>query len=260
MIHPTAIVHPDARIGDACEIRAYAVIDAAVRIGPECVVGPHVHLTGDTVIERGNRFHAGCVIGDAPQDLRYRNEPTRLRIGEGNTFREHVTINRSNSPDEDTVVGANNFFMAGAHVGHNCVIGDHNVFANNTMLGGHVNVGARVFIGGGAGAHQFVRIGDGAMLQGNAGASQDVPPFTVIHDINLLCGLNVVGLRRNGVPHEDRLELKRLYKRLFTGKQPLREAIEAARAEFRSPAAVQLLDFCAASKRGVCMHRPRRET
>lgn len=259
MIHPTAIVHPDARIGEDCEIHAYAVIDAAVRVGPECVVGPQVHLTGHTFIDRGNRFHAGCVIGDAPQDLRYRDEPTRLRIGAGNTFREHVTINRSNSVDEDTVVGSNNFFMAGAHVGHNSVIGDHNVFANNAMLGGHVLIEDRVFVGGGAGVHQFVRVGTGAMLQGNAGASKDVPPFTVIHDINLLCGLNIVGLRRNGVSNEDRLELKRLYKRLFTGAQPLREAIEAARKEFTSPCAVQLLAFCAASKRGVCGHRTRRE-
>ena len=119
MIHPTAIIHPQAKLDTTVQVGPYAVIDAGVELGAQCIVGPHVYLTGITKIGSHNQFHAGCVIGDAPQDLKYKDEPTRLRIGDHNVFREHVTVHRSTKTDGETVIGSHNFLMANCHVGHN---------------------------------------------------------------------------------------------------------------------------------------------
>src|SRR3954451_3434545 len=119
MIHSTAIIHPEAKLDPTVEVGPYAVIDGQVTVGAKCIIGPHVHLTGVTVIGAANHFHTGCVIGDAPQDLKYKGEPTRVRIGDQNVFREHVTVHRSNKLEEDTVIGSHNFLMAHSHVGHN---------------------------------------------------------------------------------------------------------------------------------------------
>jgi UDP-N-acetylglucosamine acyltransferase len=240
MIHPTAIVHPDAQL------------DAAVRIGPHCVIGPHVVILGQSVIGARNRFHAGCVIGDAPQDLKYRGEPTRLRIGDDNIFREHVTVHRSNQPGEETVIGSNNYFMQHAHVAHNCRIANHTIIAGGALLAGHVEVQERAFISGNCLVHQFCRVGALALMQGGSAISKDLPPFTIALRENEICGLNLVGLRRAGFTPEQRLELKRLYHALFRSGQNLRAAVAAARQTFTSPAARQMLDFIAESRRGVC--------
>ena len=164
MIHPKAIIHPKAKLDATVQVGPYAVIDAGVELGAECVVGPYVYLTGLTTIGVGNRFHAGCVIGDAPQDLKCKNEPTRLRIGDINVFREHVTIHRSNKTAEDTVVGSDNFFMANSHVAHNCTVGDRVILANGALLGGHAVVQDRAFISGNGLVHQFTRVGTLALM------------------------------------------------------------------------------------------------
>lgn len=252
MIHPTAVIHPNAQIDPGAEIKPYAVIDAHVSLGAGCVVGPHVYLTGHTVIGAGNVFHAGCVIGDAPQDLKYKDEPTRLRIGENNVFREHVTVHRSNKLAEDTVIGSKNFFMAGSHVGHNCHLGNENILANGALLGGHVTVEDKVFISGTCLVHQFVRIGRLSLMQGGAGISKDLPPFTIARGVNGICGLNIIGMRRAGLSSEQRLELKRLYRKLFRSGKPLRTALAEAQAEFPGEVSSTVLNFIAASKRGVC--------
>jgi len=252
VIHPTAIIHPQAELDETVEVGPYCVIEAGVRIGPGCVLGPHVVLTGRTSIGARNRFHAGCVIGDAPQDLKYRGEPTGLRIGDGNVFRENVTIHRSNKPAEETVVGANNFFMAGSHVGHNCVIGNQVIVANGALLAGHVEVADRVFISGNCLVHQFARIGTLALMQGGSAISKDLPPYAIARGDNGICGLNVIGLRRAGFDSAQRLELKRLYRALFRSGQNLRAALAHARRQFTSPATLVLLDFVATSRRGVC--------
>ncbi len=253
MIHPTAIIHPKAKLGPDVFVGPCAVIDENVELGEGCDVGPHVYITGVTKIGEHNHFHAGCVIGDAPQDLKYKNAPTRLRIGDNNVFREHVTAHRSTKPDEETVIGSNGFFMANAHIAHNCVVGDHVILANGALLAGHVTVQDRVFISGNCSVHQFCRIGTLAIMQGGAAVSQDVPPFTVVQNgPNTLCGLNAVGLRRAGFSAEQRLELKRLYHALFRSGKNLRQAVAAVRQSFTSPAAVTMLEFIASAKRGVC--------
>lgn len=254
MIHPTAIVHPQAQLDPTVVVGPYAVIDQGVVLGPDCVVGPHCYLTGVTTIGARNRFHAGCVIGDAPQDLKYRDAPTKLRIGEDNVFREHVTVHRSNKLEEDTVIGAKNFLMANSHLGHNVWLGNQVIIANGALLAGHVTVQDRAFISGNCLVHQFTRVGTLALMQGGAAISTDLPPFAVAArgDGNRMCGLNIVGLRRAGYTAPQRLELKRLYRALFRSGKNFRAALAAAQGQFTGAAARVVLDFLAASKRGVC--------
>jgi UDP-N-acetylglucosamine acyltransferase len=252
MIHPTAIIHPQAKLDSTVQVGPYAVIDEGVALGANCVIGPHVYLTGLATVGAGNKFHAGCVIGDAPQDLKYKNEPTRLRIGESNVFREHVTVHRSTKPDAETVIGSRNYFMQHSHVAHNCVIGDDVILAGGALLAGHVVVQDRAFISGNCLVHQFTRVGALAMMQGGAAISQDLPPFCVALRENEMCGLNVVGLRRANFSAEQRMELKRLYRLLFRNGKNLRAALAEARKDFTSAPAKILLDFLAEAKRGVC--------
>lgn len=252
MIHPSAVIHPQAKLGTNVRVGPCAVIEAGVELGDDCIVGPQVCLMGATTIGKGNRFHAGCVIGDAPVDVKYKGEPTRLRIGDHNIFREHVTVNTSNTLAEDTVIGSHNFLTPHAHVGHNCVIGDHVILGGGCMIAGHVVIQDRVFVSGNCLVHQFCRIGTLAMMQGGSAISKDLPPFTVATGVNTICGLNIVGLRRAGLTPDERLELKRLYRGLFRSGKNLRAAAAESQLTFASPAAKTMLAFIAASKRGIC--------
>jgi len=252
MIHPAAVIHPKAQLHPTVIVEPYAVIEENIVIGAHCRIGPHVRLTGHTTIGAHNQFHAGCVIGDAPQDVKYNGEPTRLRIGDHNVFREHVTIHRSAKPAEETLIGSNNFLMAHSHVGHNTTLGNHVIMANGALLGGHVTVGDRAFISGNCLVHQFVRVGTLAIMQGGSAISKDLPPYTIARGDNGICGLNVIGLRRARLTPDQRLELKQLYHALFRSGQNLRAACVVARERFSSPAALVLLDFVESAKRGVC--------
>ena len=252
MIHPTAIIHPNSQVDPSVEIGPYSVIDGRVTVGPGCRIGPHVYLTGITAIGAQNQFHAGAVIGNAPQDLKYRGEPTSLRIGDRNTFRENVTVNRSTRPEGLTVIGSNNLLMAGSHVAHDVVVGNETIIANGALLAGHVEVGDRAVISGNCLVHQFVRIGTLAMMQGGSAISLDLPPYTVASGINELSGLNTIGLRRAGLTSEQRLELRRLFHLLFRSGKPMKEAVTQARAEFKSAAAKVLVEFAASTQRGLC--------
>jgi UDP-N-acetylglucosamine acyltransferase len=255
MIHPSAIISPGAQLDSSVEVGPFSVIDGQVSLGAGCRVGPHVYLTGRTLIGPHNCFHANCVIGGPPQDVKYNNEPTGLRIGAHNLFREGATVNRSAKPGEDTVIGSHNFLMINSHVAHNVRLGDHVIVANGALLAGHVEVEDRAFISGNCLVHQFVRIGMLAIMQGGSAISQDLPPFMVARGGNNICGLNTIGLRRSGIGAAGRLELKRLYQKLFLSGQNLSQVMAEARQEFTSASAVHLLDFIAASKRGVCRHR-----
>jgi UDP-N-acetylglucosamine acyltransferase len=257
MIHPTAVIHPRAEVPASVSVGPYAVIDEHVVLGPGCVVGPQVYLTGHTRIGEQNRFDAGCVIGEAPQDLKYQGGPARVRIGDGNVFREHCTVHRSNKAESETVVGSNNFIMVGAHVGHDSHVGNHVILTNGVLLGGHVMVDDGALLSGNCLVHQFVRVGALAMMQGGSAISKDLPPFCVARGNNGLCGLNTIGLRRAGISSDDRLELRRLYHWLFRSGRRLRQAVDEARQEFSSQSARGMLDFIAASKRGLCSERGR---
>jgi UDP-N-acetylglucosamine acyltransferase len=219
-------------------------------VGPHCLIGPHVYLTGQTSIGSHNRFFCGCVIGEAPQDLKYRGDPTSLRIGDHNTFRENATVNRSSIAGEETVIGSHNYLMAQSHVAHNSRIENHAILANGALLAGHVLVQDRAIISGNCLVHQFVRVGTLAIMQGGSAISKDLPPFTVARGHNGMCGLNTVGLRRAGFTPAQRLELKKLYRILFRSGLSLLEAVEVAQREFQSEIARQMIDFVAVAKRG----------
>jgi UDP-N-acetylglucosamine acyltransferase len=252
MIHPTAIIHSRAKLDSTVVIGPYAVIEAGVEIGPHCVVGPHVYMTGLTTIGSHNEFHAGCVIGGAPQDLKYDGTPTRLRIGDHNVFREHFTANRSTKPEAETVIGSHNFLMQHGHIAHNCAVGNHVILAGGALLAGHAVVQDRAFISGNCLVHQFTRVGTLAMMQGGAAISKDLPPFTVALRENEMCGLNIVGLRRAGFTAAERTDLKRLYHALFRAGRNLRAAVTDAREQFSGSAARIMLEFMASTPRGVC--------
>jgi len=253
MIHPTAIVHPGAQLDSSVEVGPYAVIDGEVSIGPDCRIGPYVYLTGQTTIGRGNRFYAGCVIGEAPQDVKYKDEPARLEIGAHNLFREGFTAHRSARAGEATVIGSHNFLMVNSHVAHNVRLGDHVVLANGALLAGHVEVADRAFISGNCLVHQFTRVGTLALMQGGAAISKDLPPFTIARGINRLGGLNTIGLRRAGFSPAERLELKQLYHLLLRRRGNFSAALADARQNFTSAPARTLLDFAASSQRGLCL-------
>lgn len=259
MIHPTAIIHPKAKVDATTRVGPYAVIDEQVEIGPHCLIGPHVHLTGVTTIGVHNQFHTGCVVGDAPQDLKYDGAPTRLRVGDHNVFREHVTIHRSTKVAEETVIGSHNFLMVNSHVGHNCVVGNHVILANGVLLAGHVSVDDRAFLSGNCLVHQFVRVGAMALMRGGAAISQDLPPYCIARGDNGICGLNVIGLRRAGITSAERIELKQIYRLLFLSGKNVRSALDEAQKKFSSASAKTFLDFIASSKRGICRHTGSRD-
>jgi UDP-N-acetylglucosamine acyltransferase len=251
MIHPTAIISPVARLDPSVAVGPYAVIEAGVQLGAGCVVGPHVYLTGLLTVGSQNHFHAGCVIGDAPQDLKYDGTTTRVRIGDHNVFREHVTVHRSATAEGETVIGSHNLLMTHVHIGHNSRVHDHVILASGVLLAGHVEIFDRAFLSGNAAVHQFVRVGTLAMLQGLAGVTQDLPPFTVARAMNEMCGLNIVGMRRAGISAADRLEVKKLYRALFRSGQNLRAAVAEAEGQFTGGPARTMLRFVQEARRGV---------
>jgi UDP-N-acetylglucosamine acyltransferase len=258
MIHATAVIHSKAQLHPTVRVGPYAVIDADVVIGAECEIGPHVYVTGITRIGARNRFHAGGVIGDAPQDLKYNGEPTILRIGDDNVFREHVTVHRSATPGEATQIGDGNLLMAHCHVGHNAVIGNKVMITNGALLGGHVLVQDRAIISGNCLVHQFTRVGMLALMQGGSAISKDLPPFAIARGDNGMCGLNIVGLRRAGIGADQRLELKRLYHFLFRSGKKLRAALDEARSLFVSEPCGLMVEFVSGSRRGICRDTGRR--
>ncbi len=252
MIHPTAIIHPKAQLDRTVKVGPYAVIDEGVELGADCIVGPHVYLTGLTQIGAGNRFFAGSIIGEAPQDLKYDGQATRLVIGEKNVFREHTTVHRSSKPGQATRIGSNNFIMQHSHVAHDVQLGDHVILAGGALLAGYAIVQDRAFISGNCLVHQFTRVGTLALMQGGSAISKDLPPYTIARGYNRICGLNTIGLRRAGISAADRLELKKLYQSLLRNTQNVKSALAAAQKQYTSAFARALMDFVSTAKRGVC--------
>ena len=255
-IHPTAIVDSTVQLGDDVEIGAYSIVRGRVILGNRVRIGPHAVVTGDTEIGEETRVFPFASIGDDPQDLKYRGEPTTLVIGARNTFRESSTVNRGTALGSGiTRIGDDNLFMAGSHVAHDSTVGSHCVFANDAAIAGHVNIADRAVLGGFAGVHQHSRVGRCAMVAGGAMATQDVPPFCIAQgDRARLLGLNVVGLRRAGFPLPVMTALKDAYRDLFQKGMPLRIAAEHVREEYGQdiPEVIELVDFCESSTRGIC--------
>jgi UDP-N-acetylglucosamine acyltransferase len=253
-IHPTALVDSGAQIGADVEIGPFSVIGSQVVIGDRTIVQSHIVIEGEVDIGTGNFIGHGAVIGAPPQDLSFSPErKTRVEIGNENVIREYCTIHRGSAEGSATKIGDKNFLMAGAHLGHNCAIGDNVIIANNCLLGGHVRVDDGAFLGGGGVFHQHMRIGRLALTQGASGFSKDIPPFVIAAEINYVFGVNVIGLRRAGFSGRDRDEIKAAFKLLYTSGLNISQALEKAAAmELGAPAREFFAFVAAAGKRGIC--------
>ena len=256
-IHLTAVIDPQATIGENVHIGPYCIIGPNVSIGDGCYLHAHVVVDGHTEIGEGCEIFPFAAIGTKPQDLKYNGEPTRLVIGARNRIRENVTMNPGTVGDRGlTQVGDNNLFMVGAHVAHDCVIGSNNVFANNATMAGHVHVGNHVVVGGLSAVHQFVRIGDHAMIGGMSGVENDVIPYgLVMGERARLAGLNLVGLERRGFDKADVQALMKAFKQLFLGKDgTFKERLQAVNENYKDNDVVAfMLQFAMAeNSRPLC--------
>ena len=252
-IHPTAIVDLDAQIGAGCQIGPYCVIGPDVTLGEHCWLQHHVTLCGPMRAGARNKFYAYCSIGQQTQDLKYKGEPTYLEIGDENTFREFVTVNRSTTSEGKTHIGHRGNFLAYSHIGHDCTVGDEVVFSNNGTLAGHVEVGDNAVMGGLTAVHQFCRIGRFAITGGCSKIVQDVPPF-MIADGNPaeIRGVNSVGLERKGYPAEKVKPIKEAFRLLFRSKFNTGQAIEAIRKELPPSEEInQIVEFIEKTERGI---------
>ena len=252
-IHATAIVDRGAQLGAGTVVGPYCIVEAGVVLGPECWLQHHVTLCGPMRAGARNKFYAYCSIGQQTQDLKYRGEPTYLEIGDENTFREFVTVNRSTTGDGKTRIGSCGNFLAYSHIGHDCIVGDSVVFSNNGTLAGHVKIGNNAIMGGLTAVHQFCRIGNFAITGGCSKIVQDVPPF-MIADGNPaeIRGINLVGLERNGFAPESVKWIKEAFRLIYRSKYNTRQAVEAISKELPPNQEItQLLEFIASSERGI---------
>ena len=259
-IHPTAIVDPAAELAGSVTVGPYSVIGAGVHIGEGTTVGAHCVIEGPTTIGRDNRIFQFASLGAAPQDMKYRGEPTQLHIGDRNTIREFCTFNRGTAQDAGiTRVGDDNWVMAYVHIAHDVQVGNRTILANNATLAGHVHIGDWVIVGGLTGVHQFTRVGAHAMTGFQSHVSQDVPPFMMAAGHPLAVhGFNIEGLRRRGFSRERIGQIKQMHRLLYRDGLTLEQAkaaIAALKGAIADPAAdadVQmLLDFLSASSRGI---------
>lgn len=254
-IHPSAVIAPGAEVADDVVIGAFSVIGPQVSLGGGCVVGPHVVIDGRTTIGRRNHIGPFSCIGHPPQDFSYAGEDTEVVIGDDNTFREHVTIHRGTVRGRGkTTIGSHCYLMVGAHVAHDCLLGNHIVMANGATLGGHVQIDDHASLGGLVAIHQFVKVGTHAFLGGMSGLRMDMPPYMLGFGAPArLYGPNSVGLKRFGLSSEAILALKRAYKIIFRSNLNLRDALERVEREVEPCPEVQTLVrfMIDHSKRGV---------
>ncbi len=228
MIDPRAIVSPAAELAADVSVGPFSIIAADVTIGPGTVIGPHVVINGPTRIGADNRIFQFASLGDAPQDKKYRGEPTRLEIGDRNVFRENTTVNRGTTHDRGvTRIGDDNLFMAYSHVAHDCNVGSNAVFANCAALGGHVEIGDWVILGGLTAVHQFTKIGAHAFLAGGAIVTRDVPPYIMVAGNPAVPhAVNSEGLKRRGFTSEQIRNIREAYRTVYRRDLRLLEALE----------------------------------
>jgi UDP-N-acetylglucosamine acyltransferase len=254
VIDPRAVISPGASLAADVEVGAFSVIGPDVVIGTGTVIGPHVVVAGHTRIGAGNRIFQFASIGDAPQDKKYKGEPTRLEIGDRNVFREFTTVNRGTTHDKGvTRVGSDNLFMAYTHVAHDCVVGNHIVMANVATLGGHVEVGDHVIMGGLSAVHQFCRIGAHAFIANNAAVTRDVPPYIMaVGQPAEPHSVNATGLSRRGFSPAQVRNIKNAYRTLYRSDLKLTEAVERLRESAATqPELVPFVDFLGRSTRSL---------
>ncbi|NQW09684.1 MAG: acyl-ACP--UDP-N-acetylglucosamine O-acyltransferase [Alphaproteobacteria bacterium] len=255
-IHPTAVIEPGASLGVGVRIGPYSLIGPEAVVGDNCVIQGHVVIGGRTRIGSGTEIFPFASIGLRPQDLKYRGEPSELKIGANNVIREHVTMNPGTEGGGMlTKVGDGCLFMVGTHVGHDCQVGDSVIMANNATLAGHVQVMDFAVLGGLSAVHQFVRIGRYAMVGGMTGVERDVIPFgSVVGDRARLSGVNLVGMKRRGLSREEINDVRKAYRLLFASEGTFQERLAEVAEEFTKSAPVmEMVDFIQAdSSRKIC--------
>lgn len=260
-IHPTAVIEAGAELGENVEVGAFSVIGADVKIGDGSIIAPQVVISGDTTIGANNRIYSFAAIGGDPQSVSYKGEPTKTIIGDNNTFRENITVNRGTMDDEGiTSIGSNNLFMAYVHIAHDCRLGSNLLFSNNASLAGHVHCGDHVVLAGYTLIHQFVHIGEYSFCGVNTYCTLDIPPYMLVAgDRAITHGVNVRGMRSRGFEDKEALlELKRAYKVIYRSGHTMAgavEELESAAAEegkgVNCPEVRNLVEFIKASQRGV---------
>lgn len=251
MIDKTAIIDPRAKIADNVHIGPYSIIGPDVEIGEGTWVGPHVVIQGPTVIGRDNKIYQFASIGEASQDKKFHGEKTWLKIGDRNIIREFCTFNRGTNEEMITQVGNDNLFMAYVHIAHDCIVGNHTVFANNASLAGHVTVGDHVVLGGFAGVFQFCRLGAYSFAAANSVIIKDVPPFVkVAGSYAKPYGLNTVGLQRHGFAEEAMKRLRRAYKVIYRNGLTVANAIEEL-SKVECGEVAKLVEFIQTSNAGI---------
>jgi UDP-N-acetylglucosamine acyltransferase len=247
LIHPTAIIHPTAKLGVGVSIAPYAVIGEDVILHDNVSVGSHAVIEFAEV-GAGCQIFPSAFVGTAPQDLKYAGEKTRLIVGPGCRIREGVTLNRGTTASGVTKIGARCLFMANSHVAHDCIIGDEVIAANSVAIAGHCEVGDGTILGGMVGLHQFVRVGKMAMVGAGAMVPLDIPPFTLSWgDRARLSGLNLIGLKRRGFKASDVAELKQVFRSVYDSQTPLRDLVPQLLTQYPNTAAQEFLKFIADS-------------
>ncbi|MCF8149187.1 MAG: acyl-ACP--UDP-N-acetylglucosamine O-acyltransferase [Sulfuritalea sp.] len=253
-VHPSAVVHPAARLGRGVSVGAYSIIGEHVEVGDDTVIGPHVVVSGHTRIGQSNRIFQFCSIGEAPQDKKYAGEPTRLEIGDRNTIREFCTLNCGTAQDVGvTRLGDDNWIMAYVHLAHDCQVGNQTIFANNAQLAGHVHVGDWAILGGFTVVHQFVRIGAHSITAMGTILLQDLPPYVMAAgNPGEPRAINAEGLKRRGFSAAAVTAVKRAFKTLYKSGLKLEEARADIEAESATvPELAMLSGFLAAPGRGI---------
>jgi UDP-N-acetylglucosamine acyltransferase len=253
IVAPTARIHPDAVVGPGVRIGEFCVIESDVVIGAACLLEPYVYIKRWTTLGERNRISAGTVLGTDPLDKNFTGERSYLKIGDGNTIREHYTVSRGTKPESVTEIGHDNYIMTSGHIAHNCIIGNNTVIASCALVAGYVEVEDRAFISGGVVIHQFSKIGRLAMIGGNTRVNSDVPPFFLYTGFNVEAkGLNLVGLKRAGYKASDLSTLKKAYQLLYRSGLKLQEALAKIETEIPTPDTLHLVDFIRRSERGIC--------
>ncbi|NOZ10965.1 MAG: acyl-ACP--UDP-N-acetylglucosamine O-acyltransferase [Gammaproteobacteria bacterium] len=254
MIHPSAVIDPDAIIAEGVDVGPFTTIGAGVVIEEGSWIGPHVVLNGPTHIGKENKIYQFSSIGDAPQHLGYRGEKTTLEIGDGNTIREYCTLNRGTTQGGGvTRIGSDNLIMAYCHIAHDCQVGDHTIFVNSASLAGHVEVGDYSILGGYTLVHQFCRLGAHSITAIGTATFKDIPPFFIAAgNAAQPRGVNVKGLRRRGFSEQAMAQIKKAYKLLYRSGLRLEQAVEAMQPlSLETPEVGQLIEFIQSSDRGV---------
>src|SRR5215470_5879678 len=250
-IHPSAIVSPNATLGERVTVGPYAVIEEHVEIGPDCQIGAHAIVKRFTRMGSGNRVFEHAVLGGEPQDVKFKGEQSYLEIGDNNLIREFCTLHRASEEEKITKIGSRNFFMVGVHIAHNCIVGDDNILANGAALAGYITIEDHVFLSNNVGAHQFIRMGRYAMVGGKSKIVQDVLPFfTTDGNPPRVRGLNSIGLRRAGFSETEKRALKNAYRALFKSAEPLADVLNELE-QVDDDNVAHLIRFIRDSKRGI---------